>query len=52
MTSWVTKLKNIFTGKDLNWDGEVDIHDEMLEAKYKVEKENADKKGKRRVQSK
>tara|TARA_R100001594_G_scaffold115419_1_gene150296 strand:- start:4 stop:162 length:159 start_codon:yes stop_codon:yes gene_type:complete len=51
MSSWFTKLKNILTGKDLNWDGKVDIHDDMIEAKNKVEKEHADKESKRRVQN-
>ena len=27
-----TKIKDIFTGKDKNWDGKVDIHDKMIEA--------------------
>ena len=44
-----TKIKNILTGKDKNWDGEVDIHDKMIEAE---EKANANKKSKRRVESK
>ena len=51
MSSWFIKLKNILTGKDLNWDGKVDIHDDMIEAKNKVEKEHADKESKRRVQN-
>ena len=45
---WTT-IKNILTGKDKNWDGEVDIHDKMIEAEEKVD---ANKKGKRRVESK
>ena len=44
-----TKIKDIFTGKDKNWDGKVDIHDKMIEAEEKV---NANKKGKRRVENK
>ena len=44
-----TKIKNIFNGKDKNWDGKVDIHDKMIEAEEKVD---AHKKGKRRVESK
>ena len=49
MASWFTKFKNIVTGKDLNWDGKVDIHDDMIEAKKKVEKQSADKESKGRV---
>ena len=30
--SWFTKIKNILTGKDKNWDGKVDIDDKMIEA--------------------
>jgi hypothetical protein len=44
-----TKIKNIFNGKDKNWDGKVDIHDKMIEAEEKVD---ADKKSKGRVESK
>ena len=49
--SWFTKIKNILTGKDKNWDGKVDIHDDMIEAKDKVEKERAVKESKGRVQN-
>ena len=38
-----TKIKDIFTGKDRNWDGKVDIHDKMIEAE---EKASANKKSK------
>jgi len=44
-----TKIKNILTGKDKNWDGKVDIHDKMIEAEEKVD---ASKKSKGRVESK
>ena len=40
MTNWfktkLTQLLNIVTGKDKNWDGQVDIKDKMIEAEEKA----------------
>ena len=35
------KLWNIINGKDKNFDGKVDIHDAMLEAKQKAKNEKS-----------
>lgn len=35
--SFLKKLKNIITGKDLNFDGKVDIKDKFIEAERKAE---------------
>ena len=40
MIEWLkikwTQLVNIVSGKDKNWDGEVDIKDKMIEAEEKA----------------
>lgn len=35
--SFFSKLKDIITGKDLNFDGKVDIKDKMIEAERKTD---------------
>ena len=34
--NWLKKFWNILIGKDKNWDGKVDIKDDMISAKQKA----------------
>ena len=36
---WLKKFLDILIGKDKNWDGKVDIKDDMISAKQKAEQD-------------
>ena len=40
--SFFKRLKNIITGKDLNFDGKVDIKDKFIEAERKTQLQEID----------
>ena len=36
---WLKKFSDILIGKDKNWDGKVDIKDDMISAKQKAQQD-------------